>query len=296
MERTSLLGLRTFHAIAEQGTMRAAADVLGVQASAVSQQLKQFEDVLGTALFVRSTRSVVLTDAGQKLLARTRHILTEAEAAIEQVKSEAVATSGTLRITMPFRAWESAIAPRLDAFQKLYPQIELDLSIDEDLTDIVAEGYHAGVRLGDFLQDQMIAKAISGPMPGAYVASPVYLDRFGTPKHPRDLFQHRCIMHRQISSGKRAPWEFVVEGERQTVEVSGPIIVNDLRTIVDATIQGLGVGWSLKSGVQQEIASGRLVQVLEEFTPDRPRFYIYFPREIRELPRLRAFIDHFGRS
>ena len=242
MERAQLLGLRTFHAIAERGTLRAAADVLGVQASAVSQQLKQFEDHLGTALFLRSTRSVVLTEAGQKLLMQTRHVLSEANAAIEQVKSEAVAVSGTLRITMPFRAWELAIAPRLAAFQHQFPKIELDLSIDEDLTDIAAAGCHAGIRLGDFLQDRMIAKAISDPMRGAYVASPEYLDQFGTPKRPQSLLQHMCIRHRQIGSGRIAPWDFVSKGECLTVEATGPLIFNDLRSVVDAATRGVNGG------------------------------------------------------
>lgn len=294
MKRAHLLGLRTFNAIAEHGTLRAAAGALGVQASAVSQQLKQFEDYLGTALFLRNTRSVVLTDAGQKLLRRTQHILAEADAAVEQIRSDAGEVSGTLRITMPFRAWEATIAPRLAGFQAQYLNIKLDLSIDEGLTDIVREGYHAGVRLGDFLQEQMIAKAISPPMSGAYFASPDYLDRFGTPKHPRDLFAHICLHHRQVRSGNLTPWEFVEEGERQIIDCPKSIIFNDLRTIVDASVRGLGIGWSLRSGVEQELATEQLIQVLKEFTPDRPRFFIYFPRELRELPRLRAFIEHFG--
>lgn len=294
MKRANLLGLRTFHAIAKHGTLRAAAHSLGVQASAVSQQLKQFEDHLGTALFLRNTRSVVLTDAGEKLFRQTRHILSEADTAIEQLRSEAEDVSGTLRVTMPFRAWEAAVAPRLCTFQQKFPRIKLDLSIDEDLVDIVAEGIHAGVRLGDFLQNQMIAKAISPPMIGAYLASSAYLEQFGTPKHPIDLLEHNCLQHRQIGSGKCAAWEFVVDGKHQTVDALGSIVFDDLRTIVDATIRGFGIGWSLKSGVLNELATGQLTQVLEEFTPDRPSFYIYFPRELRDLPRLRAFVDHFG--
>lgn len=294
MDRLQLLGLRTFHAIAKMGTLRAAADVLGVQASAVSQQLKQFEDHLGTALFLRNTRSVVLTDAGKQLLKQTSHVLSEADAAIEQLKSEAAATSGVLRITLPFRAWETVIAPKLADFQTRYSEIELDLSIDEDLIDVAAAGFHAGIRLGDFLEDQMIAKAVSDPMPGAYVASPDYLERFGAPKVPADLLKHTCIRYRRINSGEIAPWEFQVAGEIQTVEATGPLIFNDLRSVVDAVCRGFGIGWSLKAGVEDALNSEKLMQVLPKFTPDRPRFFIYYPRELRELPRLRAFIDHFS--
>jgi DNA-binding transcriptional LysR family regulator len=294
MDRLHLQGLRTFHAIAEAGTLRAAATVLGVQASAVSQQLKQFEDHLGTALFLRSTRSVVLTDAGQKLRAQTRHVLLEAEAAIAQVKSEAVSATGVLRVTLPYRAWEIVVAPRLAEFQSRFPDIVLDLSIDEDLIDIAAAGFHAGIRLGDFLADQMIAKAVSKPMSGAYVASPSYIERYGEPKVPEDLLGHICIRHRRINAGAIAPWEFQVNGELQTVDVTGGLILNDLRSVVDAASRGFGIGWSLQAGVEDALASGTLVQVLSAFTPERPRLFVYYPRELRELPRLRAFIDHFS--
>ena len=293
MDRVRLLGLRTFHAIAEQGTLRAAAVVLGVQASAVSQQLKQFEDHLGTALFVRNTRSVVLTDAGRKLLAQTRHVLSEANAAIEAVRSEAGAVSGVLRITLPFRAWEAVVAPRLADFQTLFPEIELDLSIDEGLVDITTKGFHAGIRLGDFLEDQMIAKALSKPMQGAYVASPAYLEQFGVPKVPIDLLEHKCIRHRRVNSGRITPWEFLVDREPQVIEGKGAITFNDLRTVVDAARRDVGIGWSLRAGVEEDLRQGHLVQILTEFTPDRPRFFIYFARELRELPRLRVFINHF---
>ena len=294
MDRARLLGLRTFHAIAEHGTLRAAAGVLGVQASAVSQQLKQFEDQIGAALFVRNTRSVVLTDAGRKLFQQTRHVLSEVDAAIDAVTAETGAISGSLRITLPFRAWQLVIAPRLEGFQDRFPDIELDLAIDEDLVDVTTGGFHAGIRLGDYLEGDMIAKALSGPMQGAYVASPEYLEQFGSPKAPGDLLKHRCIRHRRISAGRIAPWEFTSRGELQTVAVSGPLIFNDLRSVVDAALRGFGIGWSLKSGVDQDLRQGRLVQVLSEFTPERPRFFVYFPRQLRKLPRLRAFIDHFA--
>lgn len=294
MDRARLLGLRTFHAIAEQGTLRAAAGVLGVQASAVSQQLKQFEDLLGTALFVRNTRSVVLTDAGCKLFRQTRQVLTEVDAALDAVRSEAAAVSGSLRITLPFRAWQAVIAPRLDGFQSRFPDIELDLAIEEDLVDITTAGFHAGIRLGDYLEGDMIAKALSGPLQGAYVAAPEYLEQFGSPDVPADLLKHRCIRHRRISARQVAPWEFMINGELQTVAVTGPLIFNDLRSVVDAALKGYGIGWSLKVGVDQDLSEGKLVQILAEFTPERPRFFIYFPRQLRDLPRLRAFIDYFS--
>lgn len=294
MDRVHLLGLRTFHAIAAHGTLRAAAGILGVQASAVSQQLKQFEDHLGSALFVRNTRSVVLTDAGRKLLEQTRHTFSELDAALDAVRSEAGALSGSLRITLPFRAWETVITPTLADFHNQFPNIELDLAIDERLVDITQAGFHAGIRLGDYLEGDMIAKAVSPPMQGAYIASPAYLDQFGIPVIPLDLLNHRCIRHRQISAGHIAPWEFIRDGEKQTVAVTGPLILNDLRSVVDAALRGHGIAWTLKVGVENMLSQKKLLQVLAEYTPQRPRFFIYFPHQLRNLPRLRVFIDHFS--
>ncbi|WP_282063895.1 LysR substrate-binding domain-containing protein [Roseobacter litoralis] len=294
MDRLTLLGLRTFHTIAEQGTLRAAAGILGVNASAVSQQLKAFEEHLGTSLFVRSTRSVVLTDAGRTLLERTRHLLNEADAALEAVRSEAKDLSGPLRITLPFRAWQLVIAPRLEQFHLAFPDITLDLAINEELTDIQKDGFHAGIRLGDYLSGDVIAKALSKPLQGAYVASPDYLSRYSMPQSPSDLLAHRCIRHRQLSSGQITPWEFVIDDHMHVVAASGSLIVSDLRSVVDAALRGLGVGWSLKAGVADHLRDGSLRQVLADVTPERPGFHVYFPRQLQTLPRLRAFIDHFS--
>ena len=294
MDKSTLLGLRTFHTIAEQGTLRAAASVLRVNASAVSQQLKAFETQLGTALFMRNTRSVVFTDAGRRLHARTRHLLGEAEAALEAVRTEAGQTSGPLRITLPFRAWQVLIAPRLATFRQAYPEITLDLAIAEELKDITAEGFHAGIRLGDYLAGDVIAKALSPPMQGAYVAAPAYLAKHPAPMAPSDLLAHECIRHRQLSTDQLAPWDFIVEGETQTIAVPGSLVVDDLRTVVDAARQGFGIGWTLKAGVVDLLQTGQLVQVLAPFTPERPGFHIYFARQMQDLPRLRAFIDQFS--
>jgi len=296
MNRADLLGLRTFHTIAEQGTLRAASHVLGVNASAVSQQLKAFEDQLGVVLFVRNTRSVVLSDAGRVLFERTRHVLGEADAALEAVRSRAGNVSGPLRITLPFRAWQLIIAPRLKGFGEAFANIELDLSIDEELIDIMAGDFHAGIRLGDYLSGDLIVRGMGEPMQGAYVASPDYLARFGYPRRPGDLLNHNCIRHRQISSGRLSPWEFEVDGEMQAVGVSGSLIFNDLRSVEDAALRGLGIGWSLKAGIEPHLDKGRLVQVLADFTPERGRFFLCFPRQFQDMKRLRAFIDYFGGS
>lgn len=294
MNRADLTGLRTFLAIAERGTLRAASRDLGVNPSAVSQQLKAFEDILGGALFVRSTRSVSFTDAGQDLYDRTHSLMAEIDTALDGTRRAASSASGQLRMTLPYRAWQLAIAPRMLAFREAYPEIDLDLSIDEELTDITSGGFHAGIRLGDYLAEEMIAVALTPPLNGAYVASKDYLEKHGTPEEPGDLLQHNCIRYRRISAQRIAPWLFEIDGSPTRVDVTGHLVFNDLRSVVDAALQGLGIGWTLKEGVKARIASGDLVVVLHAFTPPRPRFYLYFPKQLKNMRRLRAFIDHFA--
>jgi DNA-binding transcriptional LysR family regulator len=293
MDRSDLSALQTFVAIAERGSLRAAARHLRVNPPAVSHQLKRFEERLGAPLFLRSTRSVSLTDAGRALYENSRHLLGGLEMALEGTKEMAGARSGRLRIALPFRAWQLIIAPRLGDFYEAYPGLELDLTIEEGLTDIVARGFHAGIRLGDHLQDDMIAVRLSQTEEAAYVASPDYLERHGTPQRPEELLRHVCIRHRQVSSGRLSEWRFMGENEEVAVAVGGALIVDDLRLVVDAARRGLGIGWSLRRGVQGDLDRGALVQVLPEITPPRPGFFLYFPRSLRQVELLRAFVEHF---
>lgn len=294
MSRADLSGLRTFLTIVEFGTLRAAGDELGVNPSAVSQQLKAFEEALGSALLVRTTRSLALTDIGQALYERTNHLMGEVDAALDATRRMSRSASGQLRITLPYRAWQLALAPRIAAFQDRFPDIDLDLSIDEELKDVVSNGYHAGIRLGDYLTEEMIAVALTKTLDGAFVASNDYLKNQGVPREPADLLRHECIRYRQISSGKVAPWLFDVNGTETRIDVSGRLTFSDLRSVIDAASQGLGIGWSLRDGVLAQIESGELIEVLRNYTPHRPRFYLYFPRQLKNMPSLRAFIEHFA--
>lgn len=293
MDRASLAALQTFVAIAEEGSLRAAARRLGVNPPAVSHQLKTFETRLGTPLFVRTTRSVSLTDAGRLLYEGSRHLLGALDDALETARLSAGVNAGRLRITLPYRAFQTIVAPRLRSFQSAHPRIELDLTIAEGLTDVVAGGFHAGIRLGDHLQDEMIAVRLSRVEAAAFVASPDYLAEHGVPTEPRELVDHLCIRHRQISSGRLSDWRFTGAGGDMVVEVGGTLIVDDLRTVVDAACRGLGIGWSLKCGVAAELEAGVLVQLLAAFTPPRPGFHLYFPRSLQQLGILRAFIAHY---
>lgn len=293
MNISDLAALQTVVAIAEQGSLRAAARVLGVNPPAVSAQLKAFELRLGTPLFLRNTRSVSLTDAGRALYDSSRHLLSRLSEALDKAHEAGGELSGNLRITLPFRAWQLIVAPKLAAFQASCPGIALDLNVEEGLTDILARGFHAGIRLGDHLQDDMIAVKLSRSEAVAYVASPAYLERHGVPVSPVDLLHHSCIRHRQISSGRIADWQFITATDEITVDVDGPLVLDDLRAVVDAATRGFGIGWSLQRGVQDEIKQGRLVQVLADFTPSRPGFSVYYPKSLRQFAVLRRFIEHF---
>ncbi|MGL6210376.1 MAG: LysR family transcriptional regulator [Paracoccaceae bacterium] len=293
MNRTDLAALQTFVAIAEKGSLRAAARHLGVNPPAVSAQLKAFEDRLGTPLFLRSTRSLALTDAGRALYDGSHHLLGGLDKALSQARTATRSRVGTLRVTLPFRAWQLIIAPRLTGFQAAYPGIDLDLTIDEGLTDILARGLHAGIRLGDYLQQDMIAVRLSPQEQGAYVASPDYLRHRGVPQRPEDLLHHACIRHRQISSGQIAEWRFTGSGGEVVVNVGGTLVLNDLRTVIDAASASFGIGWSLYRGVARHIDEGRLVQVLAKLTPPRPGFFLYFPKSLQQFSILRCFIEHF---
>lgn len=293
MDRMDLSALQTFVAIADEGSLRAAARRLGVNPPAVSAQLKAFETRIGCALFLRSTRAVRLTDAGEALYDRSKHLLDGLGAALAGAREAGRARSGLLRITLPFRAWQLVIAPRLAAFQAAFPDILLDLEVAEGLTDILRQGFHAGIRLGDYLQDDMIAVALSPAEPAAYIAAPAYLARYGAPAEPRDLLDHGCIRHRQVSSAQIAEWRFNTPDGDLVVDVKGKLILNDLRAVVDAACYGFGIGWSLRRGIETELKDGRLVQVLTGFTPVRPGFSLYFPKSLQQLGVLRAFIEHF---
>lgn len=291
--RAQLAALQVFITIAEQGSLRAAARVLGVNPPAVSHQLKAFEKRLGTPLFLRTTRSLTLTDAGQAVYDSSAHLLHAVEETLDSVRDTSRLRAGRLRITLPYRAWQLLIAPRMASFQAAYPGIELDLRIDEALLDLASHGLHAGIRLGDHLQDNQVAVRLSSQEPAAYVATPAYLARYGMPAEPRDLLHHLCIRHRQPSSGRIAAWRFVIENDEVSVEPDGTLIFDDLRTVVAAARQGLGIGWSLKRGVQDSLDRGELVQLLTAFTPARPGFFLYYPQSLRQLGLLRAFIEHF---
>ncbi|MBZ8133982.1 LysR family transcriptional regulator [Afifella sp. IM 167] len=294
MRRTSLAGLEVFLAIAREGSLRGAAASLGLGAPAVSHQLKTLEAQIGVTLFDRTTRSLELTAAGRTLLEGAEPAFAGLVAALEEARGAGSTRKGALRITLPWSAYRIVLAPHLADFRAAYPEIRLELSFNEALVDIVAGGFHAGMRLGDRLSPGMIATRLTPPLKGAYSASPGYLSQHGRPRHPRDLLAHWAIRYRFISTNRLADWQFV-EGDREfAVDPPAALVFDSFQAVVQAALAGHGIGWSLRPVVAEELAAGRLETVLDAYTPEHPPFFLYYTEQNRRLELLRVLIDFLG--
>lgn len=291
MPNLPLSDIATFLSIVEHGTLRAAAKALGVKPPAVSYRLKRLEDEVGAALLLRSTRSMELTDAGRKLLKRSEPALREISAALMDARRTSEEPSGTLRLTLSHVAFHYTLADHLAAFQACYPDIEVDLSFDDAVVDLAAGGFHAGVRVGDRLDQDMIAIRLTAPRRIAHVAAPEYLERRGRPASPADLLDHDCIRYRFERSNTMLEWEFPGAEGPVYLDVVGKIIVNSTPALVDAARLGLGIAWLSEKIVARDIRSGCLEVILNEYATERPPFFIYFPKEYSSLAPLRALVD-----
>ncbi len=291
MSKLPIGGIEVFLAVARHGNLKRASEALGVRAPAISYQLKALEDRLGTTLFLRTTRSVQLTDAGRALLSRAQPAVTQLEEAVEEARASSKVRKGAVKITLPYFAYELTIAKKLSAFQEAYPEIELELSFNEAFEDIAAEGFHAGVRSGGHIREDMIAVRLTPPLKQAFFASPDYFDKHGRPERPEDLLQHNCIRYRFIASKRIAEWEFNGPDGVTTVDVKGRLIVNSTSALLSASRDGLGIGWLFRPNVEDDIANGRLESVLDTFAVQDPGHFLYYPKANGKIEVLRAFID-----
>jgi len=291
MSTLPIHGLEVFLAIARDGSLRAAARSLGLAPSAVSHRLKKLEREIGVDLFARTTRSIELTQAGRTLLRDAGPMIAGLAAAIEGARGVGRARSGTLRLTLPWSAYKIAIAPVIGTFHDAYPDIRLELSFDEALVDVVRDGFHAGIRLGDRLTPGMVAVRLTPSLKGAFTATPGYLDAHGRPEHPRDLLVHKCLRYKFISTNRIADWQFWDDGQLIVVDPPAFLVINSFQSVVQAACDGHGIGWSLRAVVADELASGALESVLDRYVLEHPPFYLYFPEQNRRSELLRVFID-----
>ena len=291
MTKALFSGLDVFLAVAQEGSMRKAARALGVQPATVTIQLKAFEERIGVTLFERSTRRVSLTNAGQALLEDAAPAMMRLNTSVERIREMGSAHVGSIRLTMPYSAYRIAIEPRLASFFEAYPKIDLEFSFNEATVDIAGEGFHAGIRLGEWLEPDYVAIPISGALRSAYFGSPAYFAKHGCPERPHDLHRHECIRYRFINAQRIATWPFVIDGRNVDVRINGKLVIDNYWGVVDAARAGLGVGWALRNIIKDDLTSNTLVSVLDDFTNTYSGFFLSYPRESGKVAAFRAFAD-----
>lgn len=283
--------LKTFVAVAQTRSFARGAEALGLTASAVSQSVRVLEERLGVRLLNRTTRSVALTDAGVTLLARVRPAVDELGDAMAQIRQLRNLPAGVLRIHSFRVAANLLVSPMLARFSKAYPDITLDLTLDDHVVDLVEGGFDAAIRIGEVIERDLVAVKLGPELQQLAVASPAYLARHGVPERPQDLAKHRCIGWRWPGFEQPYKWEFAEKGQPVDVAVSGPLIANSREFCVAAAVEGLGIAFAIKEVVAADIAQGRLVPLLADWSPSFPGFHICFASQRQMTPMLRAFID-----
>lgn len=287
-----LEGLATFVAVADAKGFRAAAERLGITGSAVSQAIRRLEARFDVALVQRTTRSVRLTEAGERLYEAARSALDDVRSAVAAIGEMSTAPRGTVRILVSGAAEAFLSGPLLAAFLDAHPQVALDFFLSDEPLDIVREGYDAGIRLGEVIDRDMIAVPISGDLRLVVVGAPAYFARHRKPRHPRDLVDHACINWHPTSKSPPYRWEFTEHGRDFAVDVRARVLTNDPALNLRLAIAGAGLTLADGNRSRDAIARGELVPVLEEFSTPFPGFYLYYPGRRRAAPALRALIDH----
>jgi DNA-binding transcriptional LysR family regulator len=279
-----------FVAIAERRSFAKAAEHLGVARSTLSQTLRALEERLGFRLLNRTTRSVSLTEAGERLLTRVRPALSELTAATEELDGFNQGPAGLLRIVVQPPVAHFLMGPLLSRFLAVYPGIRLDISVVKMPSDIVSDGFDAGIRFGEQVERDMIAMRVMGEARFVVVASPAYLARCSSPRSPRDLQEHNCIRNR-LPNGAIFGWEFQKKGRRVLAKVEGTLIVDDIDLSIQAVLGGVGLAYLLYDYIGPEVENGRLVALLEDWTPRLSGFFLYHSSVRQVTPPLRALID-----
>ncbi|WP_085648403.1 MULTISPECIES: LysR family transcriptional regulator [Pseudomonas] len=290
MKNPSTADLSIFLCIAQHLNFSRAAVDLGLTPSALSHSLRALENRLGVRLFNRTTRSVALTEAGERLYARLKPAFRDIDDALEDLNHFRDKPSGNLRITAGRQACELVLLPIAGAFLQAYPDIRLEVVESDALLDIVAAGFDAGVRFGNRLEADMVSLPIGPTLRSVVVASPAFLERHAAPQKPEDLHTLPCIRHR-FPSGALYRWEFERGGIDQEIEVNGPLTLGDVSLMVGPALQGLGLAYVFEDMVSEHLAAGRLVQVLADWCPYYPGLHLYYPSRRHVPAPLKAFID-----
>ncbi|MGJ5180149.1 LysR substrate-binding domain-containing protein [Bradyrhizobium oligotrophicum] len=289
MTRNALTDLEAVIAIARRGSFRAAALDLGLSTTALSNAIGKLEASLGIRLFNRTTRSVSLTDTGQLFVDQVGPALQDIQAAIETARSRQATPSGTLRINAFAMAAREILSPLVLEFLRRYPDVHIDLVTEGRLVDIVAEGFDLGVRVADLVPSDMIAVSLGRSQRYAVVGSPSYFADHGKPLSPPDLTQHRCIRAR-LPNGALLRWQFEKNGRSIQIDVNGPITLDEATLARIAVLEGTGIGFFMEQDVVADIEAGRLVRVLEDWTPPFAGLCLYYPGRRNPSAAMKAFI------
>ena len=283
--------LRAFVAVAQALSFSRAAEALGVSSSALTQAVRRLEDRMGARLLNRTTRSVSLTDAGKALYDRVRPAIEELGTVMDQGYRVADRPTGTVKIHAFRIAAELFLTPMLARFARDYPGVVLDVTLDDAVTDVVAAGYDAAIRLGELTERDMVALRLGPELRQVAVASPTYLSEHGAPATPRDLLAHNCVRWRWPGHERPYAWEFYEGGRWFAVEVSGSLIASSREFGVHAAVDGVGIAFAVEEAIAPFVEDGRLVRLLEPWSEPFPGFHLCYSQQRNMAPALRAFID-----
>lgn len=287
----ALDGVEAFLGVAQHRSFRRAAAELGVTPSAISQAVRALEARVGASLFIRTTRSVGLTEAGERFLSRAKPAFEELVAAGEAARDIGQRPTGLLRLSVPRAVVPLILEPVIASFCQAYPEIELEIAASEEMVDLATGGFDAGIRLGQFIAPDMVAVPLTPPFPFVVVGSPNYLARHGRPERVDELRHHACLRMRR-SNGAIAPWSFTDGNKAIEAIVSGPLIAHDYPTMLGAAMQGVGLALVPGPLAKAPIADGRLQELLTSFAVTAPGVFLYHPGKRQVLPKLRVFIEH----
>lgn len=291
MEKTDFNQLTWFRIVAEERSFTKAAAKIGVAQSTLSYAIKQLEAGMGIRLLTRTTRNVTTTPAGERLLKTITPRMAEIEDEIAALMTFRDKPSGSIRLTLSDHALESVVWPKLKPVLRDYPDIAVELILDSTFRNIVEEHFDAGVRLGESVEKDMIAVRIGPDWRLVAVASPGYLAEHGVPGHPQDLVRHCCINMRHESAGGLYTWEFAKEGQELRVRVSGQLTFNNSYAMIDAAVSGYGIAFVPDNIVERHVASGELVQVLDDWSPFFDGYFLYYPSRRQNLPAFKLIVD-----
>jgi DNA-binding transcriptional LysR family regulator len=290
MSSHNLSHLAAFVSVARHSGFQKAGAELGLSTSAVSHAIRALEERLGVSLFNRTTRSVALTNAGQRLMERLQSALSEVGDALDEMNNFRGSPTGTLRINTSRAAGHLLVAPLMQRFLAAYPEIHLEIVDEDGLVDIVAGGFDVGIRFHESVPEDMVAVPIGGLQRIVVVGAPGYFAGRPAPHHPHELATHDCIRHR-FPSGRLYKWEFSRDGVQFEVEVNGRVTAGDAHLSILASLDGIGLCYTLEDYVAPLVREGRLVCVLDDWCPPIAGFMLYYPQQRRMPPALRAFID-----